>query len=140
MRIESKESPKKEVKIPPKVRYYQPKVSEEFFDTVNKLLRNLPDIVKVKDNWYSVYEDNKNNKAKFKGMYDEQLSRKKGALYIPRENGKPQAFIALDSIPAMIPKNIDEQDEAKTSMAADAIANSKLIKRIRSKLAPKRVG
>ena len=125
--------------IKPRVRYYQPTTAEAFFDSVAKLLRSLPDIKMVGDRQFYVYPDEKQFRAQVKGQYDEKLLKKTGMLYVETEKYiQNQALFIVDSYPAMLPEKQDEDDPG-SAMAVQARMFSEQIKRIKSKLKPKKV-
>jgi intein/homing endonuclease len=125
--------------VKPRVRYYQPGTAEAFFDSVAKLLRTLPDIKMVGEKQYYVYPDEKIFRAKVKDKLDEKLTKKTGMLYVPTESYvKHQALFIVDSYPAMLPEKQDEDDPG-SAMAVQARMFSEQIKRIKSKLKPKKI-
>jgi len=125
--------------IKPRVRYYQPGTAEAFFDSIAKLLRTLPDIKMVGDKQYYVYVDDKKTRAALKDKIDEKLTKRTGMLYVETTTYvKHQALFIVDSYPAMLPEKQDEDDPG-SAMAVQARMFSEQIKRIKSKLKPKKV-
>ena len=125
--------------VKPRVRYYQPTTAEGFFDSIAKLLRTLPDIKMVGDTQYYIYADEKSTRAQLKGGWDEKLLKKTGMLHVPTETYiKHQACFIVDSYVAMLPEKQDEDDPG-SAMAVQARMFSEQIKRIKSKLKPKKV-
>lgn len=124
--------------VKPRVRYYSEGVAEKFFDYVAKLERILPDKVNINDQWYYVYEDTKENRKIVGNDYDANYLRKTGKLRIPASDSSLQAFIILDSYPAMLPEKQDVDDPG-SAMAMQARMFSEQIKRIKGKLRSKRI-
>jgi RecA/RadA recombinase len=125
--------------VKPRVRYYQPETAEAFFDSLAKLLRTLPSIKMVGDKQYYVWPDEKIFRAQVKDRYDEKLLKKTGMLHVETESYiKHQALIVVDSYPAMLPEKQDEDDPG-SAMAVQARMFSEQIKRVKSKLKPKKV-
>lgn len=125
--------------VKPRVRYYQPTTAEAFFDSIAKLLRTLPDIKTVGEKQYYIWPDEKVFRAKVKDRLDEKLTKKTGMLHVETESYiKHQALFIVDSYPAMLPEKQDEDDPG-SAMAVQARMFSEQIKRIKSKLKPKKV-
>jgi RecA/RadA recombinase len=125
--------------VKPRVRYYQPTTAEAFFDSLAKLLRTLPDIKTVGDKQYYVWPDEKIFRAQVKDRLDEKLTKKTGMLHVETEQYiQHQAIIVVDSYAAMLPEKQDEDDPG-SAMAVQARMFSEQIKRVKSKLKPKRV-
>lgn len=121
----------------PMIRRYQENVAEKFFDYVYKLERMLPDKLFKKDQWWNVYDDNKAN-SKYKSKADTGLYKKTGKLWVPAENGYPQALIVVDSYPAMLPAKMDEED-ASSGLSAQARMFSEQLKRVKGRMSNKRI-
>lgn len=122
----------------PMIRYQKPQVAERFFDYVYKLERILPDKICVGDDWYYVYEDTKENRKIVGDSFDKNYWRKSKKLRVPAPDGTCQALVVVDSYPAMLPERMDDED-AKSGMAAQARMFSEQIKRIKGRLASKRI-
>ncbi len=122
----------------PMIRYQKPQVAERFFDYVFKLEKKLPDKVMVGDEWYYVYDDTKENRKLVGDAFDKNYWRKSKRLRVPAVDGTPQALIVVDSYPAMLPERLDDED-AGAGMAAQARMFSEQIKRIKGRLAAKRI-
>lgn len=124
--------------VKPLIYYRDEGEMETFFGWVSGLLRRLPDKRFEDDKWWFVYEDTRDNKAKFKGQYDARMSSGNNGLYIPAEDGALQAYILIDSYPSLLPMSMDE-DDVKSGMALQAREFSKHIPRVKGKLRAKRV-
>ena len=100
--------------IPPRIRYQSESVAEVFFDSLSKLERNLPNKIFEGEQWWYVYEDNKENRKKLGSKVLEQMdskrSNKTGKIYLPAEDGSLQALILVDSYPNMTPEKLDVDD------------------------------
>lgn len=119
--------------------YYRDEAEiDTFFNWFSGLLRRLPDKRFENDQWWYVYEANSENKAKYKGVANRNLSAANGAIYIPAKDGALQAVVLLDSWPALLPASLDE-DDPKSGMALQAREFSKHLPRIKGKLRAKRV-
>lgn len=122
--------------IPPRLRYYQPATSEEFFDPVSALLRRMPDKEFIDNKWFYVWDADKAGRAASEGKHSKVLFSKYGKLYVEAENGLPQALFFVDSYPAMYPGKLDE-DDSKSGMAAVARSMSENIPKVLPKLRAK---
>jgi RecA/RadA recombinase len=119
--------------------YYRDEGSmDTFFGWVSGLLRRLPDKRMEDGKWWYVYEDTRENKAKFKGQYDVRMSSGNNGVYLPAEDSSLQAYILIDSYPSLLPASMDE-DDVKSGMALQAREFSKHIPRVKGKLRSKRV-
>jgi RecA/RadA recombinase len=123
----------------PTVYYRDEGEMETFFDWVSALLRRLPDKRFENKQWWYVYEGTMENKAKYKSQLDVVMSRKNNAVYIPAESGAIQAFIIIDSWPALVPKSMDDEASKGSGMAAVAREYAKHLPTIKGKLRSKRV-
>ena len=125
--------------VKPRVRLYSESIAERFFDSTAKLLRVLPDKIRVGDDWFYVYEHSKDNISMLKDVkYDKAYYQKTGKMRIPAENSLPQALLVVDSYPAMLPESQDV-DDPKSAMAMQARMFSEQIKRVKGKMKSKRV-
>lgn len=122
----------------PMVYYRDEGEMDTYFDWVAALLRRLPDKRHENGKWWFIYEDTKENKAKYKDQMDRKMSSTGGGIYIPSDNGALQALILVDSYPSLMPASMDE-DAVKVGMALQAREFSKHLPRIKGKLRSKRV-
>ncbi len=129
---------KGKVIVPPKIRYYNPTVAEEFFNPVASLLRKLPDKLYVEDRWWYVWDADKPGRAAAGNGYSKAMYSKHGRLFVEAENGLPQALLYPDSYPAMFPEALDEDDK-NPGMAAVARVMGALGPKVLGKLRPKNV-
>lgn len=129
---------KGKVIVPPKIRYYNPTVAEDFFNPVASLLRKLPDKLFIEDHWWYVWDADKNGKAHAGNNYSKTMYSKYGRLFIEAENGLPQALVYTDSYAAMFPENLDEDDK-NPGMAAIARVMSAHVPKLLPKLRTKNV-
>lgn len=126
--------------IPPLVRYRPESILERFFNVLHSLLKRLPDKREINRKWYFVYEESKENKAKYGNMSIKGMSKKYGkGIYIPAKDGGLQAIYVSDSWPAMNPESNDDEGDTDNSIALQARAFSKHLKRVKGRLASKRV-
>jgi len=115
------------------VEYYDEDVAETFFNSMGSLLRRIPRKMWVPErkSWYLVFYNDKAN-AGFREAADRKLSDGE-YLWVPAPNGLPQALIFLDSYPAMLPENLDEDDK-NSGMASQARMFSEKLKLVKPKL------
>lgn len=125
--------------VRPTVRYSNDASLEGFFDYVHAILSDLPDKRKVRGQWWYRFDDNKKNQAKYGSASDSGMAKRHGSgIWIPAKDGKLQAVFLVDSYPAMLPTEQD-QEEANNSLALQARAFSKHIPRVKGRLAKKMV-
>ena len=112
-------------------RYYDPTNGEAFFQYMSMLRRRLPDkTVTANGEAYYVFEHTVKNKKKFAGQYDLDFFRAQNLLRIPAADTSMQSLTVVDSYPAMLPDQQDDDDASK-SMALQARMFSDGIKRFR---------
>ncbi len=122
----------------PKVRYYNPTVAEDFFNSAASTLRRIPNKEFIDGKWWYTWEATKEGRDASGGKHSKAMYTKYGRLFVEAENGRPQAIYFLDSYPAMYPEALDEDDKGK-GMAAVARAMSENVPKIFSKLRSKGV-
>jgi RecA/RadA recombinase len=127
--------------VQPRVRYYPMSIGEKFFDFVAKLQRTLPDKLFKNNKWWLVYDDTKEHKKIIKEKklkHDDKLLKSTGKYWIETDNGYPQAIIAVDSYPAMMPgkQDVDDPNNA-IGMQARMFADN--LKRVKGKMSAKRI-
>lgn len=124
--------------VRPRVRQYQESVAEKFFEWFHDLLLWLPDKRKLDGQWWKVYDDTKEAKSLVGDSFDKALSKERGGLWVPTDNGKAQALIVVDSYPAMLPRSMDITGK-EAGLAAQARMFSEQIKKVKGRMSPKRV-
>ena len=124
--------------IKPKIRYYMPDVGEDFYRYQAKLRRALPDVQKIGDKYWYIYEHTVENKKKLAGKYDTKYLTKTNKLRIPAPDGFMQAVSIVDSYPAMLPEGLDD-DDRNEAMAEQARMHAAGIKKVRSGMRKKRM-
>jgi RecA/RadA recombinase len=124
----------------PKIRYRDESVAEKFFDVLAQLERKLPDKRLMGDKWYYIYDPEKQKDAKsiVGEKYDKKYYQSTKKYRVEAEDGSLQAFILLDSYPAMLPEAQDV-DDPKSGMAAQARMFSEQLKRVKGRLRGKRI-
>lgn len=126
--------------VAPKVRYHDEAIGETFFNWLAALERRLPDKRFIGGNWWYIYEDTKENKAKFSEFSDPKMSKTHSAgIYVPAVDGNLQALVIVDSYPAMNPQAMDE-DDPNNAIAVQARMFSKHIPRVKGRMRSKRIG
>lgn len=123
---------------PAKVRYYAISELEKVYDYIARLQRNLPDKVRIGDDFYIVYENTKVNQKLVGSVYDKEYFRTTGKLRVPVDNFDMQALILIDSYPALLPAKMDTE-ELSSAMAIQARAYSEQTKRVRGRMRSKRM-
>ena len=124
--------------VKPLIYYRDEGEAETFFDFVSALLRRLPNKRYEDKRWWLVYPKDKEHLATFGEVMDKKLSQQNGAIYVPTANSSLQSIIILDSWPALVPAEADE-DDPSGGLALQARAFSDGMKRIKGKLRAKRV-
>lgn len=124
--------------VTPMIYYRDEGEMDTFYNWLSGLLRRLPDKRFEAERWWFVYEPTPENKAKYKGRYDRNLSAANNGLYIPAPSGALQAMVLIDSYPGLNPPAMDD-DDPKSGMALQAREFSKNIPRIKGRLRSKRV-
>jgi hypothetical protein len=110
-----------------------------FFNWFAAILRRLPDKKMLEGEWYLVYEENKENLARFGSFNLKDMAKKYGkGIYIKAPDSKLQGLVICDSYPNMNPTSKDE-DEQDNSLAAQARMFSKNLPRVKGYLASKKV-
>lgn len=126
--------------VQPKIRYRSESVLEKFFDVIHATLKRLPDVRNISGKWYYVYEDDKANKARYGDLAIQGMAKKYGkGIYLQAESGNLQAVFLTDSWASMNPASNDQEGDSDNSIAVHARAFSKHLKRIKGRLAAKRV-
>ncbi len=117
--------------IKPRIRYYAPDNGTRFFDFMAMLRKRLPDKLVEKDGRaYFIFENTKENSKKVAGKYDKKWFSRYNQFKVPAPDGHMQAIALVDSYPAMLPDQQDD-DEVSGAMAVQARMFSDGIKRFR---------
>ena len=112
-------------------RYYDPDVGEKFFQYMSMLRRRLPDkVVNEKGEAFYIFDHTVKNKKKLAGQYDAEYLRRQNKLRVPAENTSMQSLTVVDSYPAMLPDQMDD-DDPSGAMALQARMFSDGIKKFR---------
>jgi hypothetical protein len=124
----------------PKIRYRDESVAEKFFDFIAMLCRRLPDKRLMGEHWYYIYDPDVQKDAKkvVGENYDKNYYKSTGKYRVQAEDGSLQAFVLLDSYPAMLPEGQDV-DDPKNAMASQARMFADQLKRVKGKLRGKRI-
>lgn len=124
--------------IEPRIRPYDEHTAEPFFDSLHMTLKNIPRKRKIHDQWYYIYDDTKENRGDLGNFVDKTLSKQMGKLCVPALDGRPQGFVWLDSYTAMLPENMDEEDN-NNSIGKQARMFSENIKRVKGLITSRNV-
>lgn len=125
--------------VNPRVRYNASTRGVGFFNWFVAVLTRLPDKKMLENEWWLVYEDNKENAAAYGTYGAKNMAKKYGkGIYIPAPDAGLQGLVILDSYPNMNPDYKDEE-EGDNSLALAARMFSKNIPRVKGYLASKKV-
>ncbi len=122
----------------PLVIYRDDYEAEKVFDWIHALQKRLPDKRFENGNWWYVYDETKENKAKVKDYDKKMTSMMNGGIWKRAEDGRLQAIILLDSYPSLVPAKADS-DEGDNSIAVQARMFSKQLPRIKGSFRAKRI-
>lgn len=134
--------------IKPRIRYYTTSVLETVFETIQHHLNILPDKIYLneKDQWYLVFRRKKTQISKMKELqklglnnHDKNLYTQTGMYWCPVPDNDPnfQAMYIIDSLPSLLPENIDEEKDKGNAMSVEAREFAKYLKRVVGKLRKK---
>jgi len=139
--------------IPPVVRHYKPDSGEVALKFVKNILKRMPDKVLIGKSWYYMfvakqtksgkkqYEDlaPAKLKSRLQGKYHKKLFAKTGNFFVPIPNNYagPEFLIVIDSMPALIPESVSDDDSA--AMGPYARLFSKYLNDIKSLMSKKGV-
>lgn len=125
--------------IKPRIRSYSPAVGETFYNSMAKVLKSLPSVLKIEGEYFYIYDNTKPNQKMVKGLYDTKYFKKFNKFKVPAPHGLPQAVFLVDSYPAMLSKRMDEDEEGKDGLASQARMHADGIKRVKGYMKEKRV-
>jgi hypothetical protein len=124
--------------IAPRVRYSSSTMGISFFNWFASVLRRLPDKKKLNNEWWLVYDDDKENQHMAEHG-DKTMAKKYGkGIYMLAPDGGLQGVVIVDSYPNMNPSTKDEDTE-DNSLALQARMFSKNLPRVKGYLASKKV-
>ncbi len=134
----------------PMCRYHDNNIIETVFKSIHRAVSMMPDkIFRPQENmWYLVFERDKEQTTLLKEMmkfYDAEASKKlftaTGKYWLPigETNDAPQGMVLVDSIPSLIPEQVDEEEISDKSLALSARKLGPWVQRVRGKLRPKGV-
>lgn len=124
--------------IRPKVRYYPDSRGEQIMDAINAMLRKLPDMELLDEQWYYVYENTKDNRKLVGSHYNVKLFSKFNKFYVPSPRSTPQGIVVMDSWVSLVPERMDDEDKG-SGLGALARFFSENLPKIKSKLRRKNV-
>jgi RecA/RadA recombinase len=125
--------------VAPRIRYSASTRGVGFFNWFVAVLTRLPDKKMLENEWWLVYEDNKENQAKYGKYGTKGMNKKYGkGIYIKAPDGGLQGLVVLDSYPNMNPDYKDDE-ESDNSLALAARMFSKNLPRVKGYLASKKV-
>lgn len=119
--------------------YYQDETNGEvFFNWLHALGKRLPDKRFENERWWYIYENTKDNIAKYGSKADKTLSKANHGLWLPAEDDSLQAVIILDSYPSLMP-TAQDNDEHTKAMAVQARMFSLHLPRVKGFVRSKRI-
>lgn len=124
--------------VRPKVRYFAESVAETMFDYIYRMERALPSKLYRDGAWWYVFDDKRETRSKYDGKFDKSLLKTTGKLWLPAPDDRIQALVVCDSFPAMLPRNMDEEDPG-AGMAMQARMFSEQLRRIKGRMQEKRI-
>jgi RecA/RadA recombinase len=125
--------------VAPRIRYSASTRGVGFFNWFVAVLTRLPDKKMLENEWWLVYEDNKDNQALYGKYGTKGMNKKYGkGIYIPAPDGGLQGLVVLDSYPNMNPDYKDDE-QGDNSLALAARMFSKNLPRVKGYLASKKV-
>lgn len=129
-----------EWEIPPKVRFRSESRGDVFFTWLHNILVALPDKRCINGEWWVVFDETKENIAKFGDFANKTMAKRYGkGLWLPATDGDTlQAVIFVDSYPSMNPLANDEDDPNQT-IALQARMFSAGLRRVKGRFASKMV-
>ena len=123
----------------PRVRYIPASTAEVFFDHLASLERTLPDKIYESGEWWYVYDNTNENRAKLAGEeIDKKKFSKHNKFYVKATDGSLQALYIVDSYPSMLPERLSEED-ASAGLGAVARMFSEQLPRVKGKMRKKRI-
>lgn len=133
---------------PPLCRYHDTNIIQEVFRDIHRIAKFMPDKVfrpEIGDNgeWFLVFERTKEQVALLKDLKltpSKSLYQKTGKYWCSvGDDDAPQAAIFIDSIPSLIPQEIDEESMSDKARAIEARFLSQYMKLVRGDLRPKAI-
>lgn len=129
--------------VPPKSRYSDANVIEDVFKPMHTILRSIPNKVyrPERDEWFLVFGREKAEMAKMKEMelkHDPKLYTDTGMYWCSvGDDDAAQAIFFIDSLPALVTEEVDEQESEGNALALEARSFSKYVKRVTGRLRKK---
>jgi hypothetical protein len=125
--------------------YYDTNIIEEVFRDIHRMTAFMPDKIYREDagEWFLRFGRTREEVGLLKELKlspDKALYRSTGQYWCSvGDDDAPQAMVFIDSIPALIPKDIDEEAMSDKGRAIEARFLGKYMKLVRGKLRPKAV-
>lgn len=119
--------------VRPRIRYYPEERGELLLNALAMILRRLPDMELMDQQWYYVYENTKENRKIVGDRYSKPFFSKHNKFYVQAPNNAPQCVIVLDSWVSLVPENMDDDDPA-AGLAAVARLLAANLSKIKGKL------
>jgi RecA/RadA recombinase/intein/homing endonuclease len=128
--------------VAPRARYYDTSVLEKVYRTMQHTLNSLPDKIYREDlkKWFLVFRNKKDHIAAKNAMgldHDKGMFTKTGRYWCPIDDENYQALFVIDSYPALLAEDVDEEEKEGNALALEAQGFAKWIKRVKGKLRQK---
>jgi RecA/RadA recombinase len=133
---------------PPLCRYHDTNIIQEVFRDVHRIAKFMPDKVfrpEVGENgeWFLVFDRTKEQVALLKELKltpSKSLYQKTAKYWCSvGDDDSPQAAVFIDSLPSLIPQEIDEESMSDKARAIEARYLSQYMKLVRGDLRPKAI-
>lgn len=134
--------------IPPQCRYHSSNILETVFRSIHRSIAMFPDKVfnEQDGNWYLVFGRSKPEIAMIKDLelsnaLNKNMYQQTGKYWanIGPDDDSPQGFVAIDSLPSLVPKDLDEEEISDKSAAIFARKIGPMLALVRGKLRSKGV-
>lgn len=138
-----KRNPKGGWEVPPIIRYRSTNITEHVFRAIHRSISILPDkrYLEDRNEWFLVFGRSREELAIIKELGlnpDKRLYTDTGKYWCSvGDDASPLGVFAVDSLPALVPEAIDEEETSDKAMAVNARALGKVLTLVRGKLRAK---
>ncbi len=136
-------NPKGGWEVEPIIRYRSTNILEHVFRAIHRSLSILPDkrFIEERGEWFLVFGRSKEEMAALKQLGlepDKRLYSDTGQYWCSiGDDDSPLGIFSVDSLPALVPEAIDEEEASDRAMAINARALGKVLPLVRGKLRAK---
>lgn len=122
--------------VEPRIRYVPESSLERIWKSMAQILRNLPDKMFIDGEWWLLFDNTKENMARFKGQHNTKIGGQYGKIAMPSlDGGLPQAIFMIDSLASMISDADDDEDgDGTNALGLEARGHSKHAKKVKGRL------